>query len=87
MATNRALSEEELTEQIRISAKKEILAVLKDGVPHGEKTKMAERSWRNANKEQMLRLADRNSRLKALQMMSPKDRAGIIKKRKLYLPE
>ena len=45
MAANRVLSEDELTEQIRISAKKEILAVLKDSVPAGEKTKIAERSW------------------------------------------
>ena len=87
MVTNRVLSEDELTEQIRISAKKEILAVLKDGVPPGEKTKIAERSWIQSGKETIYKLADRNSRLKALQMLSPQDRAEVVKKKKLYLPE
>ena len=87
MSPQRVLSEEELSEQIRISAKKEILAVLKDGVPRSKKFEDAVDNLKIAVTELQLRQAARNNYVRLLQMLPAKERlAEIDRIKKIMLP-
>jgi len=80
MATQRVLTEEELNEQIRMTAKNEILAVLKGAVPISKTYEAAQISWKNINTELLIKQAMRNNLTRLLQMLTPKERTDAIKK-------
>jgi hypothetical protein len=84
----RILSEAEVTEQIRVSTKKEILAYLKDGVPRSKKVDDAIELWKLINTEQHTKQAALNRLVNVLRMLPPNERlAEINKTKKLLLPE
>ncbi len=86
MSAQRVLTEDELSEQMRISSKKEILAVLKDGIPRSQKFEDALETLKLSVAELQLRQAARNNYVRLLQMLPPKDRVlevERIKKRML----
>lgn len=87
MPTQRKLSENELTEQMRISLKKELMAYCKDGVPRSKKIDDMIEIWRQLNSEMQLTQAAFNRFARILQMLSPEERSAEINKhKKLLLP-
>lgn len=80
MSAKRQLSERELNEQIRLSAKKEILAFLKDGVPKSPKFDDAIECWKQSTTELQLHQAALNRFQRIVQMLPPKEREREIKK-------
>jgi hypothetical protein len=82
MATKRVLTEQELSEQIRLSTKKELLAYIKDGAPRSKKIDDCMEIWRQINSEMQLRQAALNRYSRLLQMLPPKERVQEIQKTK-----
>lgn len=88
MSAQRVLSEDELNEQLRISAKKELLAYFKDGVPRSKKIDDAHEHLKIQVTELQVRQGDRNNLTRRLQMLPPEERLALMKRNKtLMLPD
>ena len=83
--SQRKLSENELTEQIRISLKKELLVYCKDGMPRSQKIDDLIEMWKQLNTEMQMDQAMFNRAVKILQMLPDKNKLAEINKHKKLL--
>jgi len=87
MSVERKLSEDEITEQMRLSLKKELLAYSKDAIPKSQKIDDLIEIWKQLNTETQLKQAMLNRITRILQMLSPEQKLAWIKEnKKLLLP-
>ena len=88
MPAQRKLTEDEVNEQIRISAKEELRAYFQGGSPRTKKIDDAHETLKIITAEMQLRQSAKNSAIKILNMLSPKERAKTLNKlKKNILPE
>lgn len=88
MTAQRKLNEDEINEQIRISAKEELREYFQGGSPRTKKIDDAHEALKILTAEMQLRQSAKNSAIKILNMLSPKERLNEINKLKRHmLPE
>lgn len=88
MSAKRKLTEDEINEQIRISAKEELREYFQGGSPRTKKIDDAHEVLKILTAEMQLRQSAKNSAIKILNMLSPKDRLNEINKiKRNILPE
>jgi hypothetical protein len=84
----RVLTERELSEQLRLGIKKELLAYIHNAIPRSQKIDDLIELWKQVNTELQMMCADRKRQMRFLELLPKEQRTKEIKRlQRQMLPE